>query len=236
MGFKIYAEIVMRFYKVFLISIGFLSCQKSSELENPLKQDSSAISWLALGDSYTIGQGVSASERFPAQTLDLLKLRSIKTRQLTYLAKTGWTSGELLQSMLERNFSNYDFVTVLIGVNDQFQGIDTIIYKINFKAILNQAILFTRGESRQVLVLSIPDYSYTQEGAKLDTNKTKSEIDLFNHVNRKMAKDLKCNYLDITELGRSAKLNLTWVARDGFHPSAFAYKKWSELISPFIIR
>jgi lysophospholipase L1-like esterase len=106
------------------------------------KDDSTSISWLALGDSYTIGQGVNTSERFPAQTLELLKSRSIKTAQLTYIATTGWTSGELDKSISQQNLAYYDFVTVLIGVNDQFQGVDTSVYSKNLNSILNASKTF----------------------------------------------------------------------------------------------
>jgi lysophospholipase L1-like esterase len=226
----------MRWTLVLFIGFTLLSCQKPSESTLKPKDDSTSISWLALGDSYTIGQGVNATERFPAQTLDLLKLRSIKTAQLTYIATTGWTSGELDKSISQQNLAYYDFVTVLIGVNDQFQGIDTSTYSKNFKSILNRAIQATRGESQHVLVLSIPDYSLSPEGKKLDTTKIKREIDLFNTLNKKVAKDFKCQYLDITVLGREAKSNPLWIAKDGLHPSALAYKKWAEQIHPFIIR
>lgn len=228
--------LLMRRIVILFICGAFFSCQKPSESTLKPKDDSTSISWLALGDSYTIGQGVNASERFPAQTLDLLKLRSIKTAQLTYIATTGWTSSELDKSISQQNLAYYDFVTVLIGVNDQFQGIDTSTYNKNFKSILNRAIQATRGESQHVLVLSIPDYSLTPEGNKLDTTKIKREIDLFNTLNKKVAKDFKCQYLDITVLGREAKSNSSWIAKDGLHPSAFAYKKWAEQIYPFIIR
>jgi lysophospholipase L1-like esterase len=224
--------------RVFVLFIGFIliSCEKPVESNMTIKDDSLKISWLALGDSYTIGQGVNASERFPAQTLDLLKLRSIKTAQLTYIATTGWTSAELDKSISQQNLTNYDFVTVLIGVNDQFQGVDTSAYIRNFTSILNRAIQVTRGESQHVLVLSIPDYSLTPEGKKLDTTKIKREIDVFNRLNKNLAKILKCQYLDITVLGREAKSNPSWVARDGLHPSAIAYKKWAESIGPLIVR
>lgn len=222
---------------VFLIICGALfSCQTPADSEMLAKDDSTSISWLALGDSYTIGQGVNTAERFPAQTLELLKSRSIKTAQLTYVATTGWTSGELDKSISQQNLAYYDFVTVLIGVNDQFQGIDTSTYSKNFKSILNRAIQSTRGESQHVLVMSIPDYSLTPEGKKLDTTKIKREIDLFNTLNKKVAKDFKCQYLDITVLGREAKSNPTWVAKDGLHPSAVAYKNWANRIFPFIVR
>jgi lysophospholipase L1-like esterase len=200
------------------------------------KDDSTSISWLALGDSYTIGQGVNVSERFPAQTLDLLKMRKIKTAQLTYVATTGWTSAELDKSIIGQNLPNYDFVTVLIGVNDQFQGIDSTVYSKNFKSILNRAIQLTRGESQHVLVLSIPDYSLTPVGKLLDTIKIKREIDLFNRLNKKLANNFKCQYLDITVLGREAKANPAWIAKDGLHPSAIAYNNWAEQIRLFIVR
>lgn len=227
--------LMRRFVFLFICSASF-SCQKPAGSEMLAKDDSTSISWLALGDSYTIGQGVNTSERFPAQTLDLLKLRSIKTAQLTFVATTGWTSGQLDKSVSQQNLAYYDFVTVLIGVNDQFQGIDTSTYSKNFKSILNRAIQATRGESQHVLVLSIPDYSLSLEGKKLDTTKIKREIDLFNTLNKKVAKDFKCQYLDITVLGREAKSNPSWIAKDGLHPSALAYKKWAEQIRPFIIR
>ena len=226
----------MRWTLVLFIGLTFLSCQKPSEAALKPIDDSTSISWLALGDSYTIGQGVNSSERFPAQTLELLKLRSIKTAQLTYVATTGWTSGQLDKSISQQNLAYYDFVTVLIGVNDQFQGIDTSTYSKNFKSILNRAIQATRGESQHVLVLSIPDYSLTPEGKKLDTNKIKREIDLFNSLNKNLAYNFKCQYLDITVLGREAKSNPTWVAKDGLHPSAIAYKNWADRIYPFIVR
>jgi len=220
---------------LFILVVSF-SCQTPADSEMLAKNDSTSISWLALGDSYTIGQGVNTAERFPAQTLELLKSRSIKTAQLTYVATTGWTSGQLDKSMSQQNLAYYDFVTVLIGVNDQFQGIDTSTYSKNFKSILNRAIQATGGESQHVLVMSIPDYSLTPEGKKLDTTKIKREIDLFNTLNKKVAKDFKCQYLDITVLGREAKSNPAWVAKDGLHLSALAYKNWADRIYPFIVR
>jgi lysophospholipase L1-like esterase len=226
----------MRRLVILFIGLTFLSCQKPSEAALKPIDDSTSISWLALGDSYTIGQGVNTAERFPAQTLQLLKSRSIKTAQLTYVATTGWTSGQLDKSISQQNLAYYDFVTVLIGVNDQFQGIDTSTYSKNFKSILNRAIQATRGESQHVLVMSIPDYSLTPEGKRLDTNKIKREIDLFNSLNKNLANNFKCQYLDITVLGREAKLNPTWVAKDGLHPSAIAYKNWADRIYPFIVR
>ena len=226
----------MRLIYLFILIFGIISCQQAinEEIVTPktifTPKDSTSISWLALGDSYTIGQGVNQADRFPAQTLALLKTKYIRTQRLTYVAKTGWTSYDLLKSMAEQNLEGHDFVSLLIGVNDQYQGIDTSIYRKNFTVILNRAIELMGGDQGRVVVLSIPDYSDTPIGRQLDTLKIKKEIDLFNGINKKIAMENKCQYLNITEIGRNAKNNSEWVAFDGLHPSALAYRKWSELI------
>lgn len=222
-------------FAIFLLILGF-SCQKSFESEiiipKPVTtpKDSTAISWLALGDSYTIGQGVNQADRFPYQALELLKMKFIQPKRLTYVAKTGWTSADLLRSMGEQNLDGHNFVSLLVGVNDQYQGIDTITYRKNFTVILNRSIELAGGDQRRVLVLSIPDYSLTPIGKQLDTLKIRKEIDVFNAINKRITLQNKCSYLDITELGRNAKNNPDWVAQDGLHPSALAYRKWAELI------
>ncbi|MCZ2475925.1 SGNH/GDSL hydrolase family protein [Aquirufa ecclesiirivi] len=226
----------MKFWFIlFLIFLSF-SCRKFIESELVLpkpsiaQKDSVAISWLALGDSYTIGQGVNQSERYPSQALELLKVKFIQTKRLTYLAQTGWTSADLLTSMSEQNLQGHNFVSLLIGVNDQYQGIDTSIYRKNFTNILNRSIELAGGDQRRVFVLSIPDYSLTPIGRQLDTLKIRKEIDWFNVINKQIALQNKCIYLDITELGRAAKNYPNWVAQDGLHPSGLAYSKWAELI------
>ncbi|MCZ2483153.1 SGNH/GDSL hydrolase family protein [Aquirufa nivalisilvae] len=226
----------MKFWFIlFLIFLGF-SCRKSIESELVLpksiiaQKDSVAISWLALGDSYTIGQGVNQSERFPSQALELLKVKLIQNKRLTYIAKTGWTSADLLIAMGEQNLEGHNFVSLLVGVNDQYQGIDTSTYRKNFTNILNRSIQLAGGDQRRVFVLSIPDYSLTPIGRQLDTLKIRREIDWFNVINKRIALQNKCFYLDITELGRTAKNYPNWVAQDGLHPSALAYSKWAELI------
>lgn len=220
---------------LFLVVLSF-SCQKAIESEIVLPQriiaqkDSVGISWLALGDSYTIGQGVNTTERFPKQALELLKMKFIQTKRLTYLAKTGWTSADLLSSMGEQNVEGHNFVSLLIGVNDQYQGIDTSAYRKNFTNILNRSIELAGGDQGRVFVLSIPDYSLTPIGRQLDTLKIRRELDWFNGINKQIALQNKCIYLDITELGRAAKNYPDWVAQDGLHPSGMAYGKWAELI------
>ncbi len=228
--------IQMKFWFILFLIFSSFSCQKIVESEMVLpktitaNKDSVAISWLALGDSYTIGQGVNPSERFPKQALELLKFKFIQTKRLTYLAKTGWTSADLLSSMAEQNLDGHNFVSLLVGVNDQYQGIDTSIYRKNFSIILKRSIELASGDQSRVFVLSIPDYSFTPIGRLLDTMKISRELDWFNAINKQIALQNKCVYLDITELGRTAKNDPAWIAKDGLHPSGLAYGKWAELI------
>ena len=211
-----------------------LSCQKSSAVGGGIKKDSTSITWLALGDSYTIGESVSISERFPAQSLELLKQKSVRTEKLTYIAKTGWTSANLEQAIIDFNPTPHDIVTLLIGVNDQFQGIDTGTNSRNFRSILNRAINLTQGANENVIVLSIPDYSATPFSKNLDTAKISREIDIFNSINYRITQEYNCNYIYITDLTREAKSNRLLIAYDSLHPSAIAYKQWAEKLNVLI--
>ena len=217
-----------------IIFFTLLSCQKSSAVGGGIKKDSTSITWLALGDSYTIGESVSIPNRFPAQTLELLKQKSVRTEQLTYIARTGWTSANLEQAIIDFNPTPHDIVTLLIGVNDQFQGIDTGTYSKNFRSILNRAINLTQGTTDNVYVLSIPDYSATPFSKNLDTARISKEIDLFNNINFRITQEYNCNYIYITDLTREAKTNRLLIAPDSLHPSGIAYQQWAEKLNTLI--
>jgi lysophospholipase L1-like esterase len=224
----------MRCSLFIIIFFTLLSCQKSAAVGGGIKKDSTSITWLALGDSYTIGESVSMSDRFPAQSLELLKQKSVRTEKLTYIAKTGWTSANLEQTISDLNPTPHDIVTLLIGVNDQFQGIDTGTYSRNFRSILNRAINLTQGANENVIVLSIPDYSVTPFSKNLDTAKISREIDTFNSINYRITQEYNCNYIYITDLTREAKSNRLLIAYDSLHPSAIAYKQWAEKLNVLI--
>lgn len=192
--------------------------------------------YLALGDSYTIGQGVAVFERFPAQTAVWLQQKGISITALTYIATTGWTTSNLQSAITAQNPSTHDVVTLLIGVNDQFQRRDTTGYRERFTALLQQSIVLARGKKEAVVVLSIPDYSVTPFAAGRDTARIRLELDWFNAINKQVTTGFDVSYLDITASTREARTNPALLATDGLHPSALEYKKWAERLGPLLER
>ncbi len=194
----------------------------------------SAKSFLALGDSYTIGQGVASTERFPAQTTVWLLQRGITINALNYIATTGWTTTNLQNAINTQNPGLYDVVTLLIGVNDQYQTRDTTGYRQRFTTLLIKSVELARGKKENVVVLSIPDYSVTPFASGNDTARIRKEIDWFNAINKNVTNSYNINYLDITVSTREARTNPALIATDGLHPSALEYKKWSERLGPLL--
>jgi lysophospholipase L1-like esterase len=193
-----------------------------------------AKSYLALGDSYTIGQGVAATERFPAQTAVWLQQKGITISALTYIATTGWTTTNLQNAINTQNPAQHDVVTLLIGVNDQYQTRDTTGYRQRFTALLQKSIELARGKKENVVVLSIPDYSVTPFASGSDTARIRQEIDWFNAINKNVTLSYNINYLDITASTREARNNPALIATDRLHPSALEYKKWADRLGPLL--
>jgi lysophospholipase L1-like esterase len=182
--------------------------------------------YLALGDSYTIGESVSASERFPAQ---LARRLAMDLPQV--IAKTGWTTDELNAAIDAANVTGtFDLVTLLIGVNNQYRGRDVEQYRSEFAALLQRAIGFAGGEARRVVVVSIPDWGVTPFAAERDRLAIARAIDAYNRVNREETSRAGARYVDITPLSRSTDPAL--VAGDGLHPSASQYAAWVEAMLP----
>ncbi len=188
---------------------------------------------LALGDSYTIGQSVGVHERFPNQTIDLLKAAGANMKYpAEIIAQTGWTTQNLLNGMANANpqpTPPYDLVTLLIGVNNQYQGLDTAQYRIQFTQCLNKAIEYSGNRKQRVFVLSIPDYGATPFGAG-NAAQIALEIDRFNAINKQVCLQLNIDYTDITPSTRMAVNNPSLVAADGLHPSGLEYAKWAALV------
>lgn len=189
-------------------------------------------SYLALGDSYTIGQSVLASENFPRQTVQLLTQQSFNFKEPEIVAKTGWTTDELQNNINSHSFTpSYDVVTLLIGVNNQYRGRAVDTYKPEFESLLRQAIQFAGGKADHVIVLSIPDWGVTPFAAGRDRDQIATEIDEYNAANKLISENYKVNYIDITPWTREAANDLSLVAADGLHPSAKEYKRWSEKLA-----
>lgn len=195
--------------------------------------DPNAKTYLALGDSYTIGQSVTEAERFPNQTVGLLRAGNIKINDPKIIATTGWTTRNLIDALNTANLpNNYDVVSLLIGVNNQYQGRTIDEYKTEFTLLLNRAIQYAGNKPTHVFVLSIPDYSVTPFASGSNKTKIASEIDQFNSENKKISLQLGVNYLDITSISREP--NPMLIATDGLHPSGTQYKRWADLLAPMM--
>jgi len=203
---------------------------------NPVSKMSS-YSLLCLGDSYTIGEMVLPKENFPHQTVELLRKSGYDFADPEIVARTGWTTDELQAAISQHTFKNhYDFVTLLIGVNNQYRGRSIEDYKSQFEALLQQSIHFAGNRSDHVIVLSIPDWSVTPFAASTDRSDVARQIDQFNQANKQLASTYRVKYIDITPDTRLAASDQELTAADGLHPSAMAYAKWSEKIYHVIQR
>lgn len=190
--------------------------------------------YLALGDSYTIGESVPEEARWPHQLAKLLEAEGIQT-EVTIIARTGWTTEELWGGMQAREIQPpYDFVSLLIGVNNQYRGYDINEYREQFVFLLNKSIEYTGGDPTRVIVLSIPDWGVTPFAAGRDSNKIAREIDEFNRVNQEETEKAESHYVDVTPASREAVSDDALIASDGLHPSGKMYAAWAEKVLPVV--
>jgi lysophospholipase L1-like esterase len=186
------------------------------------------FTYLALGDSYTIGESLPLHQCFPYQAVQLLRKKGFDFPAPEIIAKTGWTTDELTEAVKRYRFrEQYSFVSLLIGVNNQYRGRDAIEYKLEFEAILIKAIKLA-SKPGHVIVLSIPDYSVTPFAASMDAEKIRGEIDIFNAINKAVSIQYRVQYIDITAGSRKAKTNPLLLAQDQLHPSEKEYRNWSK--------
>jgi lysophospholipase L1-like esterase len=186
--------------------------------------------FLALGDSYTIGEGVGADERWPNRLAAMLQLQPPEI-----IAQTGWTTDELSAAMDAHAFrAPYALVTLLIGVNNQYRGRDLDNYRAEFRALLQRAIDLAGGEAQRVVVVSIPDWGVTRFGraSGRDLAQTAHEIDSYNAANAQIATMLHVRYVDVTAVSRDGGDSADMLVDDGLHPSAGMYARWLETIAP----
>jgi lysophospholipase L1-like esterase len=189
--------------------------------------------YLALGDSYTIGERVPAADRFPDQLARELSSRGITLGEPEIIARTGWTTDELSTAIDSANpHGPYALVTLLIGVNNQYRGRDAEQYRREFTALLGRAVGFAAGNPQRVIVVSIPDWGITPFAEGRDRARIGREIDQFNAIAREETLRLHARYVDITSVSREAATDRSLVAGDGLHPSAAMYRRWVGLIAP----
>jgi lysophospholipase L1-like esterase len=206
--------------------IPIASIGQSLHIENPIR-------FLALGDSYTIGQNVPTQARWPVQLADSLEKRGFEVDTLGIIATTGWRTDNLLNAIKNKHLADKDFnlVSVLIGVNNQYQGQPINQYVTELAAILDSAILYAGGDRSHVFVVSIPDYAFTPFGQQSSHPELISaEIDQYNAIAKELTNNLDIVYFDITGISREGLSKPEYVANDGLHPSGIQYTEWVKMI------
>lgn len=195
-----------------------LSCQINEKGEK-------RYNYLALGDSYTIAESLNLIDSYPHQLKNQLK----KIDSVNIIAKTGWTTGELIDTLKSLNINNkYDYVSLLIGVNNQYREYDISIFEKEFEYLLNLAIQYANDRSK-VFVISIPDYGVTPFGFK-NRDKIYKEIDQYNLIKRKIVEKYNLRFYDVTDISREAKEKKNLIAEDSLHPSREMYSLWVDRI------
>jgi lysophospholipase L1-like esterase len=191
------------------------------------------LRYLALGDSYTIGESVAEAARWPVQLVARLRAEGVPLAEPQIVAQTGWTTDELMAGIeTAESHGPFDLVSLLIGVNNQYRGRSQAEYRQQFATLLQQAVSFARDQPHRVIVLSIPDWSVTPFAAGRDRDQIAAEIDAFNAINRIETERLGAHYVDITPTSRQAQTNPELTAEDGLHPSGQMYAAWVELVLP----
>jgi len=212
----------MKNFLILIILIPFFCFSQSKEPDS--------YSYLALGDSYTIGESVKESERWPVQLYKSLKN---KISYPTIIAKSGWTTDQLIDTLNKTKFKNYDFVSLLIGVNNQYRGRSTESFKKDFIELLERSIKYANGKKERVFVVSIPDWGVTPFANGKDRNIIEKEINEFNNIISKECSINEIKFFDVTQNSRTASQNKSLIAEDGLHPSKKMYKQWVKIIKPY---
>jgi lysophospholipase L1-like esterase len=230
---------------VILFFIGTLAaCTKATEPQTVIKTTYNnmpipdSLTYLALGDSYTIGEAVPLQQSFPYQLVHNLNATNHFVTKPDIIAVTGWTTGDLKKGILYRDLKNhqYNIVTLLIGVNNQYRGYNKEDYRTEFVELLNTAIAYAGGNKQHVFVLSIPDWGVTPfaKANGFDAKQVASEIDQFNAINKQETQALGVTYVDITPASRQAAYDPGLIANDGLHPSDRMYSLWVSQLLPIV--
>ena len=203
----------------------------------PAGRPAAELRILALGDSYTIGEGVADAHRWPVRLADMLRDRGLNVGTPRIIARTGWTTDELSAAIDAANPDpDYDLVTLLIGVNNQYRGRGDEEYRAHFQTLVNRATAFARGKAARVLAVSIPDWGVTPFATGRDRPAIARAIDRFNAVSREETRRAGAHYADITPISRRALGDASLIAADGLHPSATMYAAWLDVIFPLALR
>lgn len=191
------------------------------------------VSYLALGDSYTIGEGVPEKDRWPLQLGEKLEENDIAVASIEIIARTGWTTGNLINAMDQTDLKTYDLVSLLIGVNNQYQRRPIEEFKEEFDELITRALRLAIP-SNHVFVVSIPDYGVTPFGSS-DKERIAAELDAYNAYMKGRCDTIGIPFIDITEISRQLGGDSEALASDRLHPSGFQYGEWVKEILPVVM-
>jgi lysophospholipase L1-like esterase len=224
-------SIILLFFPIILFF-----CTKNEMPETPLPPDKASnemVDLLALGDSYTKGQGVPWDDNFPNQLYRRLSARGYAVQGPHVVAQTGWRTTELLGALQQQTAiadSVFSLVTLCIGVNNQYTSGSLDEYRQHFEILLQKAITFSGNRPKRVVVLSIPDYAYTPFGQ--NNPDISAELDAFNAINQTLANQYGVSYVFVTDISRQSAQMPDLIAPDGLHPSVKQYSAWMERLVP----
>ena len=215
-------------YCYFSILFSFISCRENAS--------STSQSYLAIGDNYTIGESISESQSWPIQLIKLLSEKNIHLSSPRIIAKTGWTTDELKKEINNSNLDYpYDWVSLLIGVNNQYRRRNLQEFRKQFETLLSDAITFSGNKKDKVFVVSIPDWGVMPFAEGLDKEQIANEIDDFNQIIYEICAFEGISFVDITPISRIAKTRNDYIANDSLHPSGIQYKAWVQKIIPLFL-
>jgi len=221
-------------YSVLLLILA-TSCRPDTSVEtnDTLLNTTEKYRYLALGDSYTIGESVAPAERWSELLADLLRKEGFGVATPEIIARTGWTTADLAAGIeAAQPKPPYELVSLLIGVNNQYRGQSLERYRTELRDLLNRSVQLAAGRPERVLVLSTPDWGVTPAAAGRDRAQIAREIDAFNEVERQECEKLKIKYVAITPLSRTALNDASQIASDNLHFSGKMYRQWANLILP----
>jgi acyl-CoA thioesterase-1 len=228
------------FLSIFLLSA---SCETQNSSANDIEEDSSKLneidinnssvskfSFLALGDSYTIGEGVEESKRWPNQFIDIAYEKGLYFEKPKIIAQTGWKTYDLLNAINETNFTKkYDYVSLLIGVNNQFNSRSIYEFEEDLDKIMDK-IDIIRKNNGSTIIISIPDWGYTPFAESYNRDTISYEINLFNKSLKNFADKNDIKYVDVTEISRKTLNEDNLLASDNLHPNGLMYLEWAKKI------
>ncbi len=219
----------MKHLGIFLLII-LISWQYGCNNETQ-QSDMKNMKYLALGDSYTIGESVAEQDRFPVQLVDTLRAHGLEVDDPEIIATTGWTTDELAAGIEEANIAgSYDLVTLLIGVNNQYRGRSVENFREEYVELLEQAIGFAGGHPEKVVVISIPDWGVTPFAEGRDREQIAQEIDAYNAAKMEETREQGISFINVTPISRQAAEQPELIAEDGLHPSGAMYELWVDLM------